>query len=76
MINRAMRNPDFIGVDSPLIETLRSYVQADVSEVTTVVAKFFKMVISEAPLLESFEIDNIILRNGVPLAAWCVSYCT
>lgn len=47
-----MRNPDFIGVDSPLVDTLRSYVQADVDQVTALIAKFFKMVISEAPLLE------------------------
>jgi hypothetical protein len=57
-------------VDSPLVDNFRSYVQADVDEVTILIAKFFKMVISEAPLLESFEVDNIILRNAAALTAW------
>jgi hypothetical protein len=68
--NRGSRHPDFVGVDSALIDALWSYVQVKVEEITILIAKFFNMLISEAPLFESFEIDNVILRNSVALASW------
>ena len=67
---RATRHPDFVGVDSGLINVLRRYVLAGVDEVSTLIAQFFTAVVNETTLLESHEIDNIILRNGLTMAAW------
>lgn len=67
---RAMRHPDFVGVDSGLIDVLRHYVLARVDEVSTLIAQFFTAVVNETTLLEPHEIDNIILRNGATMVAW------
>ena len=66
---RATRHPDFVGVDSGLIDVLRRYILAGVDEVSTLIAQFFTAVVNETTLLESHEIDNIILRNGPVMVA-------
>jgi len=66
----AMRHPDFVGVDSGLINALHHYVLAGVDEVSTLIAQFFTAVVNGTTLLESHEIDNIILRNGSALVTW------
>lgn len=67
---RTMRHPDFVGVDSGLINVLRHYVLAGVDEVSTLIAQFFTAIVNETTLLEPHEIDNIILRNGPVMVAW------
>jgi len=67
---RAMRHPDFVGVDPGLISVLRRYVLTGVEEVSTLIAQFFTAVVNETTLLEPHEIDNIILRNGPAMVAW------
>lgn len=67
---RAIRDPDFVGVDSELINVLRHYVLAGVDEVSALIALFFTAVVNETTLLEHHEIDNIILRNGSAMVAW------
>lgn len=67
---REIRHPDFVGVDSGLINVLRSYVLAGVDEVSALIAQFFTAVVNETTLLEPHEIDNIILRNGSAMVAW------
>jgi len=67
---RAMRHPDFVGVDSGLINALYHYVQAGVDEVSVLIAQFFTAVVNEATLLEPHEIDNTILRNGSAMVKW------
>ena len=67
---RAMRHPDFVGVDPGLINVLRHYVLAGVDEVSILIAQFFTAVVNETTLLEPHEIDNIILRNGSIMVAW------
>jgi hypothetical protein len=66
---RAIRDPDFVGVDSGLIDALRQYVLAGVDEVSALIALFFTAVVNETTLLEPHEIDNIILRNGSAMVA-------
>jgi len=65
-----MRHPDFVGVDSGLINVLHYYALAGVDEVSVLIAQFFTAVVTETTLLESHEIDNIILRNGSAMVAW------
>ena len=65
-----MRHPDFVGVDSGLISVLHHYVQANVDDVSTLIAQFFTAVVNETTLLEPHEIDNIILRNESAMVAW------
>lgn len=67
---RTIRDPDFVGVDSGLINVLRHYISAGVDEMSALIALFFSAVVNETTLLESHEIDNIILRNGSVMAAW------
>lgn len=67
---RTMRHPDFVGVDSGLINVLRHYVLARIDEVSTLIAQFFAAVVNETTLLEPHEVDNIILRNGSTMVAW------
>lgn len=55
------------------MRALELYVEADVDEVSCIVAKFLNMFLTESPLVESYEGDNFILRNGKMLAAWYVS---
>lgn len=66
---RAIRDPDFVGVDSGLINVLRQYVLAGDNEVSALIAQFFTAVVNETTLLEAHEIDNIILRNGSAMVA-------
>lgn len=67
---RATREPDSVWVDSGLINVLRRYVLAGVDEVSALIALFFTAVVNETTLMESHEIDNIILRNGSAMVAW------
>ena len=67
---RTIRDPEFVGVDSGLISVLRHYVLAGVNEVSSLIAMFFTAVVNETTLLESHEVDNIILRNGPAMVAW------
>ncbi|KAH7926319.1 hypothetical protein BV22DRAFT_1063234 [Leucogyrophana mollusca] len=69
--NRASRAPDPIIVDSVLINILGKYVMTGVDEVVRVVAKFLHSFAIHASLLESYEVDNFVLRNGKVLCS-CV----
>jgi len=54
------------------MSVLERYIDANVDEVTRLVAKFLNMVVNDSPYLESYEVDNFILRNGRTLCAWYV----
>ncbi|KAI0670290.1 hypothetical protein C8Q78DRAFT_114403 [Trametes maxima] len=58
---------DPIIVNSALIDALRGYVETGPDEVACLVAKFFDAFMHHAPFLESYEVDNFILRNGSSL---------
>ncbi|KAH9856975.1 hypothetical protein C2E23DRAFT_892456 [Lenzites betulinus] len=62
---------DPIIVSSGLIDALRSYVETGMDEVTCVVAKFLDAFMYHAPFVESYEVDNFILRNGASICS-CV----
>ena len=70
MVSRASALTDPIIFNPSLMEALKSYVDTGVHEVTCLAAKFLLSFINDANLVESYEVDNFILRNGVTLCSW------
>ncbi|KAF9246494.1 hypothetical protein BU15DRAFT_40292 [Melanogaster broomeanus] len=66
---RTEKAADPIIVDPSLIRVLNSYVISGSEEVACIVAKFLHSLMLHASLLESYEIDNFVLRNGSTLYA-------
>ena len=52
------------------MSVLERYIDANVDDVTCLIAKFLNMFVNDSPYLESHEVDNFILRNGRTLCAW------
>uniref|UniRef100_A0A8H8CNC3 Phorbol-ester/DAG-type domain-containing protein n=1 Tax=Psilocybe cubensis TaxID=181762 RepID=A0A8H8CNC3_PSICU len=66
---------DPVFIEREVLNALHLYLQSNSSLVTSFVAKFLNLfIMSDPPLLESFEIDNFILQNGKLLSfcAWNV----
>jgi len=63
---------DPVIVEPVILESLELYIQTGVEEIPCIVAKFLNMFILESPFLESFEVDNFILRNGKIVSLWYV----
>jgi hypothetical protein len=61
---------DPIIIDGQLMSALECYVDANVEDVTCLIAKFLNLFISDSPFLEPYEVDNFILRNGRTLCMW------
>ncbi|KIM49085.1 hypothetical protein M413DRAFT_95490 [Hebeloma cylindrosporum] len=62
---------DPIIIQPEILTALQLYLQSSLDDVSCLVAKFFNLFLVESPFLESFEIDNFILRNG-KLIALCI----
>jgi hypothetical protein len=62
--------PDPVIIDAALMLALERYVNANLDEMTCLVAKFFKAFLIDSPFLEAYEVDNFILRNGELLSNW------
>ena len=54
------------------MNALERYVEANVEDITCFVAKFLNTFVTDVSLLEPYEVDNFILRNGRVLCAWYV----
>lgn len=61
---------DPIVVHPDLLNALENYVTARVDDVSCLTAKFLNIFLNDSPFLESYEVDNFILRNGRMLALW------
>ena len=61
---------DPIIVNSAIIDALQSYVETGLQEVSCVAAKFLDAYMHHANLVETYEVDNFILRNGSALSTW------
>lgn len=61
---------DPIIVHPGLMDVLKSYVELEVDEVSCLTAKFLNAFVNNAPFVESYEVDNFILRNGATLCTW------
>lgn len=70
MNTRATMAADPVIIDASLMNALESYVQANVEDISCFVAKFLNTFVMDAALLEPYEVDNFILRNGRVLCAW------
>ncbi|TFK89146.1 hypothetical protein K466DRAFT_545801 [Polyporus arcularius HHB13444] len=68
---RAATVTDPVIVNSALIDALKTYVETGLEEVSCITAKFLDAFMHHAPLVESYEVDNFILRNGSSLCT-CV----
>jgi hypothetical protein len=55
------------------MDALQRYLGVDNEDVSCLVAKFLNTFLNDSPLVESYEVDNFILRNGQILSAWYVS---
>ncbi|KAG6909693.1 hypothetical protein DXG01_015894 [Tephrocybe rancida] len=63
---------DPVVIDARLMAAIDHYLAADVEEISCLVGKFLFLFLTDSPYLESYEVDNFILRNGRTLAtcAW------
>ena len=52
------------------MKAIKLYVEQHVDELSCLLAKFLNAFIYEAALVESYEVDNFILRNCSTLSAW------
>lgn len=57
-------------MNTALIEALRGYIETGSEDVACIAAKFFDSFMHHAPFVESYEVDNFILRNGYSLCTW------
>lgn len=62
----ASRDP--ITIDAGMTNAIEQYVDMNVDEISCVIAKFFNAFLIESPLMEAYEVDNFVLRNGRLLA--------
>ncbi|KAI0797914.1 hypothetical protein C8Q75DRAFT_845203 [Abortiporus biennis] len=70
--SRASAMNDPIVIDSSLVKSLKTYVELKIDEISCLIAKFLNAFVNDASLVESYEVDNFILRNGDVLCtcAW------
>ncbi|KAJ7235476.1 hypothetical protein B0H12DRAFT_1141671 [Mycena haematopus] len=63
---------DPIVIHPDLLNILENYVTAKVDDVSCLTAKFLNIFLNDSPFLESYEVDNFVLRNGrmLALCAW------
>ena len=61
---------DPIIIQPEILTALQLYLQSSLDDVSCLVAKFLNLFLVESPFLESFEVDNFILRNGKLIALW------
>lgn len=69
MNTRVTMASDPIIIDSVLINTLEHYIGANVEQASCFIAKFLNTFVTDSSLLEPYEVDNFILRNGRVLCA-------
>jgi hypothetical protein len=69
-VTRASTIPDPVHVDTGFIAALGDYVGTRREEISVIVAKFFYLFVKECSLLETYEVDNFILRNAGVLSFW------
>ncbi|KIK57795.1 hypothetical protein GYMLUDRAFT_228917 [Collybiopsis luxurians FD-317 M1] len=67
-LGQELQHVDPIVVDTVLMNVLATYAAAGIDDVTCLIAKFLNTFLTDSPSLESYEIDNFILRNGEMLA--------
>jgi hypothetical protein len=61
---------DPIHMNISFVQALGDYVKARQEDINIIIAKFFYLFIKECSLMESYEVDNFILRNAGVLSSW------
>ena len=64
---------DPINLSTRFIAALGEYVSTRVEQVAVLVARFFSLFMRDSQHLETYEVDNFVLRNASVLGAWCVT---
>jgi hypothetical protein len=69
---RSVTDSDPVIIDAELLAVIERYMDANVDDVSCVIAKFFHVLFEEAdpPLMQSYEVDNFILRSANMLCTW------
>lgn len=71
---RGSYTPDPVVIAPGILQALELYVDVGDEEVTCLIAKFLNQFMADSPFLESYEVDNFILRNGKLLSTWCAKH--
>ena len=61
---------DPVIVDAKIKEPVKVYVEQHHDELSSTLAKFFNAFVSQSTFVESYEVDNFVLRNSVTMSAW------
>ena len=61
-------------LDASFMDLLCQYVETDVDEVSCLVAKFLNAFANDSSFIESYEVDNFILKNANVLSTWSVVF--
>jgi hypothetical protein len=61
---------DPVNLSTRFVSALGDYIDAGVEEASTLLGHFFDMFMKDCQLLESFEVDNFVLRNASVLSKW------
>ena len=59
--------------DASFMDLLCQYVETDIDEVSCLVAKFLNAFANDSAFIESYEVDNFILKNSTVLSTWLVA---
>ncbi|TFK29961.1 hypothetical protein FA15DRAFT_684259 [Coprinopsis marcescibilis] len=70
LVTRASTVVDPIFIEPEILHTIGQFLQLEDAKVTSYIAKFFSLFFNHSPLVESYEVDNFILRNS-NLVAYC-----
>ena len=57
-------------METGFIHALGDYVDTRQEAISIMVAKFLYLFVKECPLMESYEVDNFVLRNAGVLTSW------
>ncbi|KAI0054105.1 hypothetical protein FA95DRAFT_1480391 [Auriscalpium vulgare] len=71
---RASMVSDPVNITTAFIDALGSYAQANDENISIMIAKFIHLFLTECSLLETYEVDNFILRNAAVLCASAWSF--
>ncbi|KAI6022693.1 hypothetical protein EDC04DRAFT_3067434 [Pisolithus marmoratus] len=67
---RSEKPVDPVIIDQDLMLTLDEYFRCGNEEITGLAAKFLHSFMMNSPYLETFEVDNFVLRNAKALCSW------
>ena len=63
---------DPVIVDAKIMNAVKLYVDQHLDELSCMLAKFLNAFVSQSAFVESYEVDNFVLRNSATMSAWCV----